>query len=215
MIILIGGIKGGCGKTTLSVNLASYLASIGKETLLVDSDDQQTATDYTILRNATHPDLPRYTQVQLYEEAVLTQVLNLKKNYEYTIIDTGGRDTSSQRAALGCCDIAIIPFIPRVFDIWTTNRIIKLAEELRPFNQKLDLYACLNKADPSGQQNKEAAEMLIETGSFNFIPHVLVNRKIYGTAAASGLSVLEVEPKDRKAEEEFKNFADYVIGIKQ
>lgn len=213
MIILIGGIKGGGGKTTLSVNLASYLSSIGKETLLVDADDQQTSTDYTILRNANHPDLPSYTQVQLYEESVLTQVTNLKKNFEFVIIDTGGRDTTSQRAALGVCDIAIIPFVPRVFDIWTTNRIVKLVDEIRPFNQKMSLYACLNKADPSGSQNKEAEEMLIETGSFKFIPHVLVNRKIYGTAAASGLSVLEVEPRDRKAEEEFKNFADYVIGL--
>lgn len=213
MKILIGGIKGGCGKTTLSVNLAAYLASLGKDVLLVDADDQQTSTDYTILRNANHPDLPKYTQVQLYEESVLTQVNNMQDKYEYIIIDTGGRDTSSQRAALGCCDIAIIPFVPRIFDIWTTSRIVRLADELRPFNPDLKLYACLNRADPTGTLNKEAEEIIAETGSFAFIPHVLINRKVYGTAASSGLSVLEVEPRDRKAEEEFRNFADYIIEL--
>ena len=40
MIILIGGEKGGTGKTTLATNLATMHALNGKDVLLVDTDKQ-------------------------------------------------------------------------------------------------------------------------------------------------------------------------------
>ena len=51
MIIIAGGIKGGSGKTTVATNLAVIRAGEGHDVLLVDADDQETATDFTNLRN--------------------------------------------------------------------------------------------------------------------------------------------------------------------
>ena len=51
MIIVIGGIKGGSGKTTVATNLAVLRSSKSKDVLLIDADDQETSTDFTILRN--------------------------------------------------------------------------------------------------------------------------------------------------------------------
>ena len=49
MIIVVGGIKGGSGKTTVATHLAILCAQAGHDVLLIDADDQETATDFTIL----------------------------------------------------------------------------------------------------------------------------------------------------------------------
>ena len=50
MILVLGGLKGGSGKTTVAVNLAVLQSAAGREVLLVDGDIQQTARDFTLLR---------------------------------------------------------------------------------------------------------------------------------------------------------------------
>lgn len=44
MIITVGGIKGGSGKTTVATNLAVIRANDGRDVLLIDADDQETAS---------------------------------------------------------------------------------------------------------------------------------------------------------------------------
>ena len=51
MIVVVGGIKGGSGKTTVATNLAIIQAVNGRDVLLIDADDQETASDFTVLRN--------------------------------------------------------------------------------------------------------------------------------------------------------------------
>ena len=53
-IYTIGGIKGGSGKTTVATNLTVLLAADGRDVLLVDADDQETASDFTVWRNNEH-----------------------------------------------------------------------------------------------------------------------------------------------------------------
>jgi cellulose biosynthesis protein BcsQ len=50
MIVVAGGTKGGSGKTTVATNLAIMRALQGYDVLLVDADDQESATDFTGIR---------------------------------------------------------------------------------------------------------------------------------------------------------------------
>ena len=50
MILTVGNVKGGVGKTTLAVNIASARALAGRDVLLVDGDEQGTAAAFTDLR---------------------------------------------------------------------------------------------------------------------------------------------------------------------
>lgn len=206
MVYTIGGIKGGSGKTTVATNLAVMLANSGRDVLLVDADDQETATDFTHWRNESLPQGTGYTAIQLSGNAVRTEVLKLRDKYDDIVIDTGGRDTTSQRAAMVISDVYIVPFIPRSFDMWTLEKVVKLVEEMRPANPGLRTYAILNKTDHRGSDNTEAEEYLKETSAITFLTASLGHRKAFANAASKGLGIAEMKPTDDKALREMEAF---------
>jgi len=163
MILVAGGIKGGSGKTTVATNLAIMRALQGCDVLLIDADDQETATDFTTLRNERRADGAGYTSIKLTGPAVRTETLRLAAKYDDIVIDTGGRDTSSQRAALTVADVLLVPFVPRSFDVWTLEKVAALVAEMQTVNPKLTALTFLNRADPRGHDNVEAQEVLKET----------------------------------------------------
>ena len=215
MIVVVGGIKGGSGKTTVATNLCIMRALAGRDVLLIDADDQETASDFTTLRNERTEGKAGYTSIKLTGSAVRTQTQRLIDKYQDIIIDTGGRDTASQRAALSIADILLVPFVPRSFDVWTLEKVGELAAEMQPANPKLKAYTFLNRADARGQDNDEAAEVLRDTEHLSFINVALGTRKAFSNAAASGLAVSELKPPDPKATDEIEMLYRYVFDIKK
>lgn len=198
MIITVGGIKGGSGKTTIATNLAVMRSLEGGDVLLVDADDQETASDFTLLRNEKRGDAG-YSCVKLTGPAVRTEVLRLEGKYRDIIIDTGGRDTTSQRAALTVSDVFLVPFVPRSFDVWTLEKVGTLLEEMRTANPELQAFAFLNRADHRGADNDEAADALQDAPGISFLPCGIGARKAFANAAALGCSVVEMRPRDSRA----------------
>jgi chromosome partitioning protein len=212
MILVAGGIKGGGGKTTVATNLAVMRTAQGHDVLLVDADDQETATEFTILRTERWGSAG-YTSIKLAGPAVRTETLKFVAKYDDIIIDTGGRDTTSQRAALTIAQLLVVPFVPRSFDIWTLDTVAHLVEELRTINPTLAAYCFLNRADPSGHDNEDATEVLQETKGLTFIATPLGTRKAFGKAAAQGLAVTELRPPDPKASEEIQALYHQVYNV--
>lgn len=202
MIVVVGGIKGGSGKTTVATHLAILCAQAGWDVVLIDADDQETATDFTILRHARRAEGAGYTSIQLTGPAVRTETQRLAAKYDHLIIDTGGRDTTSQRAALTVADILLVPCLPRSFDVWTLEKAASLIEEMRLVNPALRAYAFLNRTDPRGQDNLEATAVLRDTPALDVLDTPLGARKAFSNAAAQGLAVTELTPPDRKASKE-------------
>lgn len=200
-IITVGGIKGGSGKTTIATNLAIMRQMDGKDTLLIDGDEQGSATDFSEVR-AEILGKTGYTSIKLSGNSIRSQGLLLSPKYDDVIIDAGGRDTTSQRAALIISNIALIPFNPRSLDIWTLGKVVTLIEECKTVNPSLKVLTFLNKADIAGSDNTEAAEVLKEVKDFLYLETPIRLRKIFANAASNGCSVVEQKPYDKKALEE-------------
>lgn len=199
MILTVGGIKGGSGKTTISTNLAVMFSQSGKDVLFVDADDQGTATDFSHWRNETMNGEMGYTAIQLKGAAVRTETQKLAQKYDVVIIDTGGRDTTSQRAALVVSNILLVPFIPRSFDIWTIEKVTRLVKEAKIYNPELNACAFINRADARGSHNDDAKNLIIDETVFTFIDAPIGNRNAVSLASSRGLGVIEYKPKDSKA----------------
>ena len=213
MIVVVGGIKGGSGKTTVATNLAVMRALDGRDVLLVDADDQETASDFTMLRNERAAANATYTSIKLTGQAVRTETRRLAGKYDDVVIDTGGRDTTSQRAALTVADVLLVPFVPRSFDVWTLEKVGELVGEMRVANPELRAYVFINRADPSGRDNDEAADVLKDTDGLIFIDTPLGTRKAFGNAAAQGIAVAELKPQDLKATQEITALYRYLHDI--
>jgi len=215
MIVVVGGIKGGSGKTTIATNLTVIRATEGRDVLLVDADDQETSLDFTVLRNEHRPEGAGYTSIKLTGAAVRTETQRLAKKYQDIILDTGGRDTTSQRAALSVAQVLLVPFVPKSFDVWTLEKVNSLVGEMRTANSGLLAYAFINRADPKGQDNEDAASVLKDSEELTFINTPLGARKAFSNAAAQGLAVTELKPQDRKAVEEMMVLFRYVFDAEK
>jgi chromosome partitioning protein len=212
MIIVAGGGKGGSGKSTIATNLAIMRAQAGSDVLLVDADDQETSADFTVLRNGLLERGAGYTCIKLTGPAVRTEIERMRSKYDDIIVDAGGRDTVSQRAALVVADVLLVPFVPRSFDIWTLDAVVGLIQEIRTVNPGLKAYAFINRGDPSGTDNVEAGQLLQEKEEIAYLEVPIVGRKAFGKAASQGQAVTELRPADRKATQEITALYDAIFG---
>ncbi|MGZ9262974.1 MAG: AAA family ATPase [Candidatus Binatia bacterium] len=211
MIIVLAQTKGGVGKSTLAVNLAVERSRAGRDVLLVDADDQATAMDFTALR-AEQLSAPGYTAVALSGPNVRTQVLQMQSKYADIIIDAGSRDTAGLRAALTVADIALVPFQPRSFDLWTLDKVASLVPEAKQYRDKpLRTVAVLNCADPGGLDNTAAVEALSGSDVIAYLDAPIGRRKAFPNASSEGRGVCELKRQDSKASAEMAALARFVF----
>ncbi len=212
MIITVGGIKGGSGKTTVATNLAVWLYKQSKEVLLIDADSQNTTTKFYMWRTKAMKE-SGFACINLVGDAVRANIELMKKNYDHIIIDAGGTDTTSQRSALVTSDVYLLPFQPKSFDIWTIEEVEKLLAEIRSVRRKkLIAIGFLSRADFRSSDNRESINFFKDRPSMVFLEEQLSNRKAFSNASGSGLSVLELKPKDKKAIKEIEELFNAITN---
>jgi len=214
MITVIGGIKGGSGKTTLATNLVVMHSMKKQKVLFIDADEQKTAIDWSRQRENLGVSTPWLT-ICLSGSDIRNQIQTLEKKYDEIIIDTGGRDTTSQRSALTVSDILLVPFQPRSFDIWTINQIASLIEEVLKFNPNIQVLGVINRADSRGKDNEIAMRMINEAPYITCLPITIGQRKSFSNSSAEGLSIFETKLEDQKAILEMNNLYKHLFNTKK
>jgi chromosome partitioning protein len=196
VVTVIGSLKGGSGKSTVTFNLAVWLKLASVNLLVIDADPQATLTDVAEVRSEEgfNPSIRVYDSAALTEDAV--------SRAEETLIDIGTSSMENVRAALALADRVVIPVPPSQADIWSAQRFIQYVRGIMG-PRRPQLLGFINRGDThqSIRESDEAAAALVSLQGLNFIKPRLCQRTVYRRSFSEGLAVFELEPRGKAATE--------------
>lgn len=213
MIVVVGGEKGGTGKTTVAVNLTAMRQIDKGDTIIVDAEPTQKSTTLWSLSRDESQIEPRITSVNKTGKTLRRDLLTLGEKFSTVVVDVGGTDSVELRGAILAADVVISPLQPSQFDIWTLDRMNRMIGEAKDINPKIRSYLLLTivHTNPRVKDLKEAYEYYGENTyeHIKMLPFVLHNRNIY-RKVVGGYSVHE-NATDKKAEEELNQLYQEVF----
>ena len=199
MIVLIGSRKGGCGKSTIAVNVAAELAAQGHEVALVDTDHQRTAATWARDREE-YGNLMKIHCEERYEN-ISNALLDLGDRYQYVVVDAAGRDSREWRTGMAVADLLIVPFRPSQIDLDVLPHLNDVVVQAKQLNGKLIVRALLTMVptNPHIREVKEALEILKDYPAIAPLTSLVRDRKVYRDAMSKGRGVGEMRnPKARQ-----------------
>ncbi len=211
MIIVIGGEKGGSGKSCIAQNLSVFLQKKGRDTLLIDADPQGTSHDWAREREANE------TLKDIQNESALGDIrrtlIDRAKRYEMIVVDAGGADSVALRSALSVATHVLLPFRPKRRDLKTLEHVEKMITLAKSINPELIVRSVITQAPALPSQVQRILDSKEACASYGLSPlnAFTTARNVYDDADEDGSSVLEVGT-DFKAIEEIQQIAQELLG---
>jgi len=195
MIISFVNQKGGVGKTTAAINLASSLARRNNRVLLIDADPQGSAVQWHAIEGN-----------QAFEILHQTLALNpsdiaiLDASYDHLIIDAPPAISDRTKTILLASHIAVIPVSPSYLDLWSCRDTLQTVEEVQAQHPGLKVRFLINRKIPGTRVGREVRDALLEFDPIT-LDTELCQRVAYIDAMKYGVSVMQFAPGSKAAAE--------------
>lgn len=209
VVISVSNQKGGCGKSTISANLAIELIAQGKSVVLLDADPQHSTVDWASLGEGV---LSRIVKpVDASNPRAFRKALDeASSRCDRIVVDCPPSLTDAALAAMAASDIVLLPVQPSPLDILAGKKALQLAREARKAKKgKLKIGLVPSKMT----RTRMGADLMVALAAMSetLLP-AIASRSAVCEAVLSGLSVREASPKSPAAEE-FAAFAVAVEGM--
>ncbi len=178
-VILVANPKGGSGKTTLSINLAGYLASQGERVAILDMDRQKSATHWLAMRDLALPDIELLREGQ-------------KEDTGWLVIDTpAGLHGKSLERALKLAHKVAVPIAPSLFDIRASQDFLAALQAEKAVRKGHAFVTVVGmRVDPRTRAGV-TLEQFMEKQGLPVLAH-LRNTQHYVNAAFEGKSLFDL-----------------------
>lgn len=203
-VIAILNPKGGCGKTTLSTNLAQSLHERGKSVLVVDSDPQGSARDW----HASTEDNP-LPLVALDRPNNMKTLSSISGSYDYVVIDGAAKLEDMMAAAIKTADMILIPVQPSPYDLWAASDLVDFIKARQEVTDgKPPASFVITRAIQGTKLGQEIGQAL-EEYDLSLFKNQIVQRQIYPQTAAEGKTVFN--SSNNGAIAEMNNLTDEIL----
>lgn len=195
MIITFASLKGGTGKTVLSLHLAHAIALAKKRVILVDADPQESASNWSEARETPAP----FVIVGMARNTLHRDLPDLIKDYNHCVIDTPPRVSALARSAILSADLVVCPVQPSSFDVWAVGETVQLVEEAQQFKPELKAAFVINRRIVNSAIGRDIETALADHPFPTF--KTAISQRVAFAESSAGYSVLETAPTSAAANE--------------
>jgi chromosome partitioning protein len=211
-IITIANQKGGCGKTTVTMQLSGSLSRDKLKILVVDADPQGTATRWAANADDATPFMAHIAGLSAAGIKVHKEIKKYVGYYDFILIDCPPSvDSVTPHSALMISDLVLIPMIPSPADLWAAVGIQELIEQVQAINEGLKARIIPNMCQPNLSLTQDVFEVLNNFG-IEILNTNICLRTAYRQSAVLGKTVYDIKGAD-KAISEIENLKLEVLKI--
>ncbi len=203
--------KGGSGKTTVTINLASYFASLDVPTAVMDYDPQGSSLNWLRLRSPQAPRIHAANAARHQGVQLRSMAMYVPGQIRQLIIDApAGASGLVLQEMLDRANCIIVPVPPSPIDIHATaNFVADVLSTARMQSRKLPVAIVANKVRRSMPQYAPF-DWFLNTLKLPLLAR-LVDSDVYLRAAEAGVGIFEMEPGLAIAERrQFMPIAEWV-----
>lgn len=194
-VITIAQQKGGAGKTSLAIHLATEWARSKKQVCLIDCDPQGSAAGWAAFRRATEGQLPSLDFRAVEGWKVPGEIGSAGRNSDIVIVDTPPHAETAARGAMRAADLVLTPMQPTPMDLWATKASLEMAEA-----EKVPALVVFNRVPPRGKVAEAVMAELKSMGT-KAATTTLGNRQAFVQSLEQGLGVTEAFGRSLAAQE--------------